>query len=102
MRICLWLWSLAFVVVAICACSDSDSLSAADSHTGVLVDSRDSQTYKTVEIGGRVWMAENLNYRVIWERDDLDTLHGLSWCYNDSAEYCEKRGRLYQLIITNL
>ena len=96
MRICLWLWSLAFVVVAICACSDSDSLSAADSHTGVLVDPRDSQTYKTVEIGGRVWMAENLNYRVIWERDDLDTLHGSSWCYNDSAEYCEKRGRLYQ------
>ena len=96
MRICLWLWSLAFVVVAICACSDSDSLSAADSHTGVLVDPRDSQTYKTVEIGGRVWMAENLNYRVIWERDDLDTLHGSSWCYNDSAKYCEKRGRLYQ------
>jgi uncharacterized protein (TIGR02145 family) len=96
MRICLWLWSLAFVVVAICACSDSDSLPAADSHTGVLVDPRDSQTYKTVEIGGRVWMAENLNYRVIWDRDDLDTLHGSSWCYNDSAEYCEKRGRLYQ------
>ena len=80
-----------FLAFAFCACSDS-SVGAADedSRLGLLVDARDSLTYGIIEIGGQVWMAQNLNYF-----DDSDSLYKRTSCYNDSAEYCEMQGRLY-------
>lgn len=55
------------------ACGDNSSSSVGgggsgdkgseyDADAGTLKDLRDGQTYATVTIGGRVWMAENLNY----------------------------------------
>lgn len=81
---------LALIAIAFCACSDSELPTGGEDGASEFVDSRDSQIYKTVEIGGRVWMAENLNYY-----DADDSLYNRTHCFKDSASYCEKQGRLY-------
>lgn len=65
---------------------------SSDDDPNTMTDSRDGQTYKTVKIGNRVWMAENLNYAYLQPTDSLDSS---SFCYNDSVKYCERYGRLY-------
>ena len=71
---------------------------------GALTDDRDGQTYKTVKIGEQWWMAENLNYAytgvpfkyvLSTESNLVYYSDSTSWCFNDSAEYCTKYGRLY-------
>ena len=60
---------------------------------GTLADSRDGKNYKTVVIGGKTWMAENLNF------DNSATATGSidsSFCYDGIPANCTKYGRLYQ------
>ena len=63
-----------------------------DADYGTMTDTRDGQTYKTVEVKGRVWMAENLNFA---GSDSLPIVKQNSICYNDTNITCELFGRLY-------
>jgi len=54
---------------------------------GSLLDDRDGETYRTVTIGSRNWMAENLKFRGL----GADT----GWLYGDNADSGAKYGRLY-------
>lgn len=59
---------------------------------GKMVDPRDGREYKTVEIGGKTWMAENLNYHIY---EVLGDEVASGFCYANDVDKCEKYGRLY-------
>ncbi|WP_290737555.1 FISUMP domain-containing protein [Fibrobacter sp. UBA3718] len=54
---------------------------------GTMTDPRDGKTYKTVDVEGTIWMAENLNY--------TDHEVGKSYCFKGDEEICKLYGRLY-------
>ena len=60
---------------------------------GLLNDSRDGKTYRTVEINKQTWMAENLNYA--YPKASETATDSLSFCYNNDTANCTTYGRLY-------
>lgn len=64
---------------------------------GEILDERDNQVYKTVQIGDQIWMAENLNFAYIGVPYTYydDTSDSTSWCYDNDPANCTKYGRLY-------
>ena len=49
-----------------------------------LTDKRDNQVYNLVTVGGKLWMAQDLNYA-----------YASSECYNETESNCQTNGRLY-------
>ena len=59
---------------------------------GEILDERDGQVYKTVQIEEQIWMAENLNYA---DSAKTPSLLKNSWCYDNDQKRCDVAGRLY-------
>jgi len=73
--------------------ASSSSVATSTAKYGTLQDARDGKSYKTIEIGGKTWMAENLNFS---KSSDGSIVLDSTFCYDDIPANCEKYGRLYQ------
>lgn len=64
---------------------DTSMFNTKEAYKSQFIDSRDGQIYKTIELLGKIWMSENLNY---------DVGEGC-WHYENASQNGEKYGRLY-------
>jgi len=62
------------------------------------LDTRDNQSYTTVQIGSQCWMAENLNTGAMVQGNTNQTNNGVAekYCYDNNTANCDVYGGLYQ------
>ncbi len=63
---------------------------ASTSLSQVVITDFEGNEYKTIEIAGQIWMAENLNSIIDTNGDTIE-----SYCFYNDSTYCKKYGRLY-------
>jgi len=64
----------------------------------LLIDYRDGQKYRTVQIGTQCWMAENLNVGIRIDGIENQSNNGIieKYCYDNTEANCDIYGGLYQ------
>ncbi|GBU22487.1 hypothetical protein R80B4_02396 [Fibrobacteres bacterium R8-0-B4] len=82
-RYCLALMSTALAAVCLPGCVGDDGSDAGGGNNRCGADGG-AGSCRTTAIGGRTWLAENLNRET-----------GGSWCYENQSSNCDKYGRLY-------
>jgi uncharacterized protein (TIGR02145 family) len=62
------------------------------------IDSRDGQSYATVQIGSQCWMTKNMNIGMMINSSNNQTDNGTieKYCYENSTANCDIYGGLYQ------
>jgi len=97
----------AVIAFGLMGCGGDDNPFGGAVVKGAFTDNRDGKTYKTVPIGGKTWMAENLNIKtadsrcygedgqvfVDYDEDDNEVYSTLS--SSEIKANCNKYGRLY-------
>ena len=73
-----------------------------DIEYGTMTDSRDGKTYKTINLNGKIWMAQNLDFRAYSSKsmEDSTLLANMNGskgrvCFDDKTKYCDLCGSLY-------
>ncbi|MFA7702736.1 MAG: FISUMP domain-containing protein, partial [Patescibacteria group bacterium] len=79
-------------------CTNGTCQAPAFSCGSALIDTRDSESYATVSINGKCWMAENLNYDNGCGSETWSNYNDVGWCgyYNNNEVTYGDYGLLYQ------